>query len=297
MGDGFTFFVVYGRVSTLVDTDKVQVVERDFPLLSAKEVNAVIKRRLRRRLNVVGCVHRHRRAHGRHRRDPQPQGHRGGEGPGVLPGAVGDQPGAQVSVPELVETARGRRPTRCWCRRWSPSATRTCRTPGDVGGVPGGAAGGQAAAVIVGGPRLRRADGRRLGVDRIFGRGTTPREVASTLVTPGGERLVITCDAPPVRAVRARPLRGNWSTARTRWACSATSPPRCASAGRRRGAVRVVLRRAVQGAGAGGDVLEVSGTVTRMGTRSRTIDFTATGWCAGAPRAPRPPCSPNRSWR
>ena len=48
MGDGFTFFVVYGRVAHLVDTEKVQVVERDFPLLSAKEVNAVIKRRLRR---------------------------------------------------------------------------------------------------------------------------------------------------------------------------------------------------------------------------------------------------------
>lgn len=57
MGDGFTFFVVYGRVSHLVDTGQVQVVERDFPLLSAKEVNAVIKRRLRRRLNVVGaCI-------------------------------------------------------------------------------------------------------------------------------------------------------------------------------------------------------------------------------------------------
>ena len=34
-----------------------QVVERDFPLLSAKEVNIAIKRRLRRRLVVVGaCI-------------------------------------------------------------------------------------------------------------------------------------------------------------------------------------------------------------------------------------------------
>jgi 3-aminobutyryl-CoA ammonia-lyase len=31
-----------------------------------------------------------------------------------------------------------------------------------------------------------------------------------------------------------------------------------------------------------GDVLEVTGTVTRMGTRSRTIDFTATVVCRGA---------------
>lgn len=30
-----------------------------------------------------------------------------------------------------------------------------------------------------------------------------------------------------------------------------------------------------------GDVLEITGTVTRMGTRSRTIDFTATVVCRG----------------
>ena len=41
MGDAYTFFVVYGKVNHLVDTEKVQVVERDYPLLSAKEVNAV----------------------------------------------------------------------------------------------------------------------------------------------------------------------------------------------------------------------------------------------------------------
>ena len=35
MGAGHTFFVVYGRSNHLVDLDKVQVVERDFPLLSA----------------------------------------------------------------------------------------------------------------------------------------------------------------------------------------------------------------------------------------------------------------------
>src|SRR3954453_4598885 len=57
MGDGFTFFVVYGRVNHLVDTDKVEVVERDYPLLTPKEDNAAIKAGLRRRLTVVGgCI-------------------------------------------------------------------------------------------------------------------------------------------------------------------------------------------------------------------------------------------------
>ena len=53
----FTFFVVYGRVNHLVDPDKVEVVERDYPLLTPKEANAAIKRSLRRRLVVVGgCI-------------------------------------------------------------------------------------------------------------------------------------------------------------------------------------------------------------------------------------------------
>lgn len=57
VGDGVTFFVVYGRVNHLVDLADVEVPEREFPLLSAGEVNAAVKRQLRRKLAVVGaCV-------------------------------------------------------------------------------------------------------------------------------------------------------------------------------------------------------------------------------------------------
>jgi beta-lysine 5,6-aminomutase beta subunit len=49
MGNGFTFFVVYGQVNHLVDVSKVQVVERDYPLLSPKEANLAIRKALRRR--------------------------------------------------------------------------------------------------------------------------------------------------------------------------------------------------------------------------------------------------------
>jgi beta-lysine 5,6-aminomutase beta subunit len=57
MGPDFTFFVVYGRVSHLVDLSKVQVIEREYPLRAAKEINALVKRRLRRKLTVVGaCI-------------------------------------------------------------------------------------------------------------------------------------------------------------------------------------------------------------------------------------------------
>ncbi|MDP9318962.1 MAG: cobalamin-dependent protein, partial [Actinomycetota bacterium] len=57
MGPDFTFFVVYGQVSHLVDVSKVEVVERDYPLLTPKEVNGAVKKALRRRLVVVGgCI-------------------------------------------------------------------------------------------------------------------------------------------------------------------------------------------------------------------------------------------------
>ena len=57
MGPDFTFFVVYGRVNHLVDPSVVEVVERDYELLTPKEVNASIKSSLRRRMVVVGgCI-------------------------------------------------------------------------------------------------------------------------------------------------------------------------------------------------------------------------------------------------
>src|SRR4051812_35893407 len=57
IGDGFTFFVVYGSVRHLVDLDAVRVAERAYPLLSPADVNAAIRSGLRRRLVVLGaCI-------------------------------------------------------------------------------------------------------------------------------------------------------------------------------------------------------------------------------------------------
>src|SRR5215203_6148813 len=57
MGPAFTFFVVYGRVNHLVDLSAVEVVEREYPLLPAKEVNLAIRQVLRRKLVVLGaCI-------------------------------------------------------------------------------------------------------------------------------------------------------------------------------------------------------------------------------------------------
>ena len=86
---------------------KVEVVERDYPLLTPKEVNARDQAGAAPPAGRRRRLHRHRRAHGRHRRDPQHQGLRGGEGPGVLPRAQGGEPRRPgLACPQLVERAR-----------------------------------------------------------------------------------------------------------------------------------------------------------------------------------------------
>ena len=57
MGPDFTFFIVYGRVSHVVDLSAVTVAEREFPVLPAAEVNLRIRSALGRKLVVVGaCI-------------------------------------------------------------------------------------------------------------------------------------------------------------------------------------------------------------------------------------------------
>ena len=183
MGDGFTFFVVYGRVNHLVDTEQVQIVERDYPLLSAKEVNAVIKRRMRRRLSVVGaCI--------------GTDAHTVGIDAILnLKGIAGEKGlesyremavlnmGAQVTVPELVETARERKAdavlvSQVVTQRDAHLKNTRALSAAFREALPAG----KRPLLIAGGPRFDELMAAELGVDRIFGRGTTPREVASYLV-------------------------------------------------------------------------------------------------------------------
>ena len=57
MGPDFTFFIVYGRVSHLVDISEVTVARREFPLLSPAEINLRVRSGLGRKLVVLGaCI-------------------------------------------------------------------------------------------------------------------------------------------------------------------------------------------------------------------------------------------------
>src|SRR5689334_19305933 len=183
MGAGHTFFVVYGRSNHLVDTDQVQVVERDFPLLSAKEVNAAIKRRLRRRLNVVGaCIGTDAHTVGI---DAilNVKGVAGEKGLEYYSELSVTNMGAQVSVPDLVETAREQKAdavlvSQVVTQRDAHLQNTRAMSAAFREALPAG----KRPLLIVGGPRFDELMAGELGVDRIFSRGTTPREVASYLV-------------------------------------------------------------------------------------------------------------------
>ena len=183
MGPGFTFFVVYGRVHHLVDVSKVEVVERDYPLLSPKEVNLAVRKGLRRRLVVVGgCIGTDAHTVGI---DAilNIKGFAGEKGLEYYRELKVVNLGAQVSVPQLVERARAekadavlvsqvvtQRDAHILNTREMSAAFRESY-PSD-----------RRPLLIVGGPRFDEAMAADLGVDRVFSRGTTPGEVASYLV-------------------------------------------------------------------------------------------------------------------
>jgi len=183
MGEGFTFFVVYGRVSHLVDTSQVEVVERDYPLLTPKEVNAAVKERLHRPLVVVGaCIGTDAHTVGI---DAilNIKGFAGEKGLEYYQELRVVNLGAQVTVPALVQAARDhgadavlvsqvvtQRDAHLLNTREMSAAFREAY-PRD-----------RRPLLVVGGPRFDVSMAQELGVDRIFGRGTTPGEVASFLV-------------------------------------------------------------------------------------------------------------------
>ena len=183
MGPDFTFFVVYGRANHLVDLDKVEVVERDDPLLTPKEANAAVKRSLRRRLVVVGaCIGSDAHTVGIDA-IMNIKGFAGEKGLEYYRELKVVNLGAQVSVPHLVERAREekadavlvsqvvtQRDAHLLNTREMSAAFREAY-PSD-----------QRPLLVVGGPRFDEAMAAELGVDRVFSRGTTPGEVASFIV-------------------------------------------------------------------------------------------------------------------
>jgi beta-lysine 5,6-aminomutase beta subunit len=184
MGPAFTFFIVYGRVGHLVDLSEITVAEREFPVLSAAEINLRIRSGLGRKLVVLGaCIGTDAHTVGI---DAilNVKGHAGEKGLEYYREMRVVNMGAQVEVADLVARVAAeqadavlvsqvvtQRDAHLTGARALAEAFRT-----------GESRGGRRPLLVVGGPRFDPAMAAGLGVDKIFGRGTTPREVASYLV-------------------------------------------------------------------------------------------------------------------
>ena len=183
MGADFTFFVVYGRVSHLVDVSQVEVVERDYPLLSPKEANLVIRKGLRRRLVVVGgCIGTDAHTVGI---DAilNIKGFAGEKGLEYYREIKVVNLGAQVSVPQLVARAREERADAVLVSQVvSQRDAHIANTREMSAAFRESYPAEKRPLMIVGGPRFDETMSGELGVDRVFARGTTPGEVASYLV-------------------------------------------------------------------------------------------------------------------
>jgi beta-lysine 5,6-aminomutase beta subunit len=195
MGPDFTFFVVYGQVNHLVDLGAVEVVERDYPLLSPKEVNLAVRKGLRRRMVVVGgCIGTDAHTVGI---DAilNIKGFAGEKGLEYYRELRVVNLGAQVSVPQLVARAQEERADAVLV-----SQVVTQREAHILNAKEMSAAFREAypsdrrPVLVLGGPRFHESMADELGVDRVFTRGTTPAEVASFLVDtvagPGAPRRI-----------------------------------------------------------------------------------------------------------
>ncbi|MDQ1704956.1 MAG: beta-lysine 5,6-aminomutase beta subunit [Frankiaceae bacterium] len=184
VGERFTFFVVYGRSPVILDLDEVKVVEREFPLLTAKEINLKIRSRLKRRMVVVGAT-------------VGTDAHTVGLDAILnVKGFAGEKGlesyrelrvvnlGAQVDARDLVERAVSERADALLVSQVVTQRDAHLQHVREVADAltTGWPARQRRPKLLVGGPRFDPASAAALGADRVFAKGTTPREVASYLV-------------------------------------------------------------------------------------------------------------------
>lgn len=182
IGADFTFVVVYGSVTHLVDLEEVRVLAREYPLLSPAEVNNTVKTSLRRKLVVVGaCIGTDAHTVGI---DAilNIKGFAGQKGLEYYQELRVINLGAQVSVPELVKRARAEAADAVLVSQVVTQRDAHIQNTKEMSAAFREAMGRRRPTLVVGGPRFDPTMSVELGVDRVFGRGTTPGEVASYLV-------------------------------------------------------------------------------------------------------------------
>ncbi|WP_208615463.1 OAM dimerization domain-containing protein [Streptomyces rubellomurinus] len=183
IGRDFSFFVVYGPVVHEVDLDEIEVVEREYPLLTAKEANSAVSERLGRKLVVLGaCIGTDAHTVGI---DAilNIKGFAGEKGLEYYKELKVLNLGAQVSVPELVRRARVEGADAVLVSQVVTQRDAHLTNVKELAAeLRAEFAEHERPLLVVGGPRFDPGTAAELGADRVFGRGTTPSDVASYLV-------------------------------------------------------------------------------------------------------------------
>ena len=184
IGPHFTYFVVYGSVTHLVDMREVEVAEREFPLLSARDVNAAHPGRAAPQASSSsGPASAPTPTRWGSTRSSTSRGSPARRDWSTTPRWRSTTSGAQVLVPDLVNTARDLHAdavlvSQVVTQKDAHIHNTTAMSAAFREAFPAG----RVPLLVVGGPRFEEGSAAALGVDRIFGRGTTPGEVASYLV-------------------------------------------------------------------------------------------------------------------
>lgn len=189
MGPAFTFFIVYGSVDHVVDLDTLQVEERPYPILDHREVDRRVRQSLGRRAVVVGAslgTDAHTVGLDAILSVKGWAGDKGLESYGAFrvinmrsqvdPAALVERAAREEADAVLVSQVVTQRDAHIHHLRAFAAEIERRGMRGRF-------------LMIAGGPRFDPSMAQELGYDRIFGKGTTPSEVASYLAWVLGERV------------------------------------------------------------------------------------------------------------
>jgi len=183
MGPDFTFFILYGRVGHLVDLSQVSVARREYEELPPAEVNLRIRAALGRKLVVVGATIGTDAHTVGINAILNVKGHAGEKGLEYYREIKVVNLGSQVEVGALVAAARSEGADAVLVSQVVTQKDAHIKNTRELAAAfAAGGDGAKRPLLIVGGPRFDPSMAADLGVDKIFGKGTTPREVASYLV-------------------------------------------------------------------------------------------------------------------
>lgn len=181
VGSGFTFFVVYGSTRHSVETDDLVVAEREWPELTHHEVNHLIRENLKRQLVVVGaCTGTDAHTVGLDAILSM-KGFAGDHGLEYFSEMRVLNMGSQVDPADIAEVAAAEKADAVLVSQVVTQRDAHILHLTEVRAALIEAGLRDRVILVGGGPRFSPEQSVELGYDRIFGRGTTPSDVAAYL--------------------------------------------------------------------------------------------------------------------